>query len=59
LNDAGPLDLLAMLELGLERGIASGSHWNFFHRLISSWRAPETTWTTFSAAKPLSPSKSR
>ena len=43
LNDAGALDLLAMLELGLERGIAGGGHWNLFHRLISSWRAPETT----------------
>jgi hypothetical protein len=43
LNDAGPLDLLAMLELGLERGIAGGGHWYFFHCLISSWRAPEPT----------------
>ena len=43
LNDAGALDLLAMLELGLERGISGGGHWNLFHRLISSWRAPEIT----------------
>src|SRR5262249_1267933 len=54
LNDAGPLDLLAMLELGLERGIALGGHWYFFHRPISSWPAPELTRTTLIAANPLS-----
>src|SRR5262245_51465822 len=31
LNDAGALDLLAMLKLGFERGIAGGGHRNLFH----------------------------
>src|SRR5690349_12778131 len=33
LDDARPLDLLAMLELGFERGIAGRGHWNLVHRL--------------------------
>src|SRR5207342_2836627 len=41
LDDAGPLNLLAMLELGFERRIAGGRHRNLFHRLFSSWRTHE------------------
>src|SRR6185437_15748295 len=41
LDDARPLDRLAVLELGLERRIAGRRHWNLVHRLFSSWRALE------------------
>jgi hypothetical protein len=34
LDDAGPLDLLAMLQLGLERGIARVGHGDLFHRSL-------------------------
>jgi hypothetical protein len=41
LDDAGPLNLQAVLELVFKRRVAGGRHWNFFHRFFSSWRTPE------------------
>src|SRR6185437_2334090 len=41
LNDARPLNRLAVLEFGLERRVAGRRHWNLVHRLFSSWRALE------------------
>src|SRR5262245_62841310 len=58
LDDAGPLNLLAVLELGFERRITGGRHRNLFHRLFSSWRTPEQSLAN-SAAKRLSLSKFR